>query len=41
MEHNTCRENLSAYLDGELPQREKALLEAHLADCPECRAVLD
>jgi anti-sigma factor RsiW len=40
MEHNTCRENLSAYLDGELPQREKALLEAHLTDCPECRAVL-
>ena len=40
MDHNTCRENLSAYLDGELPQREKALLEAHLADCPDCRAVL-
>ena len=40
MDHNTCRENLSAYLDGELPQREKALLEAHLTDCPDCRAVL-
>lgn len=40
MDHNTCRENLSAYLDSELPQREKALLEAHLADCPDCRAVL-
>ena len=40
MDHNTCRDNLSAYLDGELPQREKALLEAHLAGCPDCRAVL-
>lgn len=40
MEHNTCRENLSAYLDGELQAREKAQLEAHLADCPDCRAVL-
>lgn len=40
MDHNTCRENLSAYLDGELPAREKALLEAHLADCPDCRAAL-
>ncbi|MDP2865638.1 MAG: anti-sigma factor [Elusimicrobiota bacterium] len=41
MDHNTYRENLSAYLDGELPQLEKALLEAHLADCPDCRAVLE
>jgi len=40
MDHNTCRENLSAYLDGELPAPEKALLEAHLADCPDCRAAL-
>ena len=40
MDHNTYRENLSAYLDGELPQDEKALLEAHLAGCPDCRAVL-
>lgn len=40
MDHNTCRENLSAYLDGELPQGEKALVEAHLAGCPDCRAVL-
>lgn len=40
MDHNTCRDNLSAYLDGELPALEKALLEAHLADCPDCRAAL-
>ena len=39
MDHKTCKENLSAYLDGELPPREKALLEA-LADCRECRAML-
>jgi len=40
MEHNLCRENLSAYLDGELPSAERAELEAHLAGCPECSAVL-
>lgn len=40
MEHINCRENLSAYLDGELPAPERALVEAHLADCPDCRAVL-
>lgn len=36
MEHNICRENLSAYLDGELPGGERLALEAHLAACPEC-----
>lgn len=40
MDHRTCRENLSAYLDGELPREEKALLESHLAGCPECGKVL-
>lgn len=29
---------LSAYLDGELPQRQRAGLEAHLRRCPACRA---
>ncbi len=36
MEHNTCRENLSAYLDNELPAGEKAALESHLASCAAC-----
>ena len=40
MEHNTCRENLSAYLDGELPPDEKLSLEGHLAACPECSRAL-
>jgi hypothetical protein len=40
MEHKLCSENLSAYLDGELPLQERAAVEAHLAGCPDCRAVL-
>lgn len=36
MDHKFCRDNLSAYLDNELPQAEKAALESHLAECPEC-----
>lgn len=40
MDHKTCRENLSAYLDGELPPREKVLLETHLSGCTDCAAVL-
>ncbi len=34
-----CREfaqKLSAYMDGELPSRERGALEAHLASCPAC-----
>ncbi|MDD2806616.1 MAG: anti-sigma factor [Elusimicrobiales bacterium] len=40
MEHKLCRENLSAYFDGELPPQERAAVDAHLAGCPECSAVL-
>ncbi len=40
MEHNTCRENLSAYLDGELPAGEKPALESHLASCAACASEL-
>lgn len=34
-----CR-NLSDYIDGELEQTENVMLERHLADCPQCRALL-
>lgn len=40
----TCRlyeEQLSSYLDGELPAARMARLEAHLKTCPHCRAELD
>jgi anti-sigma factor RsiW len=40
----TCRESrerLSELLDEVLPARERALVEAHLADCPECRRELE
>jgi hypothetical protein len=33
-------EQLSAYLDGELPERERAVLEAHLERCGSCARVL-
>lgn len=35
------RDLLSAYLDRELPAREQARVEDHLAHCPGCRARLD
>jgi anti-sigma factor RsiW len=39
---NTCnfRDLLMPYHDGELPERKRAELEAHLRDCPECAAEL-
>ena len=33
-----AREDASARLDGELGELDRARLEAHLADCPECAA---
>jgi len=33
-------DRLSAYLDGELDEAERRRLEAHLADCDECRSIL-
>ena len=33
-------EDLSAYLDGQLPPRARARLDAHLASCPACAASL-
>ncbi len=40
--HNDQRqlELLSAYLDGELSETERATLEEHLATCPECQRTL-
>src|SRR3989442_8586194 len=35
------RERLSELLDETLPARERALVDAHLADCPECRRELE
>lgn len=34
------KELLSAFLEGELGQTEKALVEIHLAGCPDCAALL-
>lgn len=34
-------ERLSEYLDGDLPVDDRRALEAHLAGCPTCRAILD
>lgn len=34
-------EQISAYLDGMLTREEERALQAHLADCPECSALLD
>lgn len=41
--HDTITDRLSEYLDdeGELSVRERAEIEAHLADCPACRQVCD
>jgi hypothetical protein len=43
-EEQNCREIqglLTAYLDGEATAEEKANIEAHLRDCPECRTELE
>ena len=34
------RERLAAWIDGELPADEKAAVDAHLAECEECAALL-
>jgi len=39
-----CRqfvEDVTAYLEGALPEDQLAIVELHLADCPHCRAYLD
>jgi anti-sigma factor RsiW len=39
--HTEFTDQLSVYLDGELPAEHRAALEAHLASCVACRGVLD
>ena len=39
--HDDWTDRLSEYLDGELSHAERTALEAHLADCPDCRTVLE
>ena len=34
-------DRLSDYVEGDLDDRDRLLLEAHLADCPSCRQTLD
>lgn len=41
MTHADCIEMLSAFLDGELPDRRRAEVEAHLAGCAPCREAGD
>ena len=43
-EHGQCQEllaQLSDYVDGELEEALCAELEAHLAECPDCRVMVD
>ena len=37
MNHKAIQEKLSPYIDGLLTDKERALIEAHLSSCPECR----
>ena len=39
--HETYTDQLSDYLDDELPAAERAALEAHLRECADCTAVLN
>jgi anti-sigma factor RsiW len=43
-DHSLCKQLLSQfsdYIDGELDDAVCAELEAHLADCPDCRILVD
>jgi anti-sigma factor RsiW len=42
--HYVCKqfvEDVTAYLDGALPEDVNRLIDEHLADCPHCRAYLE
>lgn len=41
MNHDTAKEKLSAFYDGELPETERQDLENHLKDCEACRDALE
>lgn len=41
MDCNMVRDNLSLYMDNELDEEEKALLEEHINACPECKKELE
>ena len=41
MKCSECRENLSVYIDGELPEAEQHDIALHVRDCPDCAAVLE
>jgi hypothetical protein len=41
MMHDDWTDQLSEYLDGELPAAERAAVDEHLRGCPGCRAVLE
>jgi hypothetical protein len=41
MKTHSEQDLLSAFVDGELTEREQVTLEAHLASCADCRGVLD
>jgi predicted anti-sigma-YlaC factor YlaD len=41
MDHEKIRELLSSYLDGELDEKEKHIVEKHLETCPQCRKELE
>ncbi|WMJ78944.1 MULTISPECIES: DUF4349 domain-containing protein [unclassified Sedimentibacter] len=41
MNCNEVRDNLSLYIDNELSEEEKKLMDEHLDNCPECRSELE
>ncbi len=41
MNHEYFRDRVSAYFDKSLPPQEQLAMEQHVADCPECQALLE
>lgn len=41
MNCKSARSRLFAYVDGELPENQRSLLESHLAGCPGCRRLVE